>query len=115
MHTIAFSQAQVNQKIECTFDDNILSAATTYGGTVDPHEAFTWNEGRIPYFFKGSVTSNDKQVFYAAMKQIEDRSCFKFEENSGEPVEHHLEISVGSTSCASRGFSAGVGISSSTK
>merc|ERR1712186_100699 len=63
----------------------------------------------------GRVTSNDKRVFYAAMKQIEDKTCFKFEENSREPREHHLEISVGSPSCASRGFSAGVGVKSFTK
>jgi hypothetical protein len=116
MHMIAFSRAQeVNQKIECTFDDNILSADGAHQGTVDPSEAFRWNGGKIPYFFKGRVTSNDKRVFYDAMKQIEDKTCFKFEENSREPREHHLEISVGSPSCASRGFSAGVGVKSFTK
>jgi len=115
MHMIAFSRAQeVNQKIECTFDDNILSAHGAHRGTVDPSEAFRWKGGKIPYFFKGRVTSNDKRVFYDAMKQIEDKTCFKFEENSGEPREHHLQISVGSPSCASV-FTAGVGYESFTK
>merc|ERR1712080_409054 len=114
MHMIAFSRAQeVNQKIECTFDDNILSADGAHQGTVDPSEAFRWKGGKIPYFFKGRVTSNDKHVFYAAMKQ--DKTCLRFEENRREPREHHLEISVGSTSCTARGFSAGVAVQSFRK
>jgi len=117
MHMIALSRAQDQEEptFECTFDDNLLSADGSHFGTVDPSDAFKWKNGRIPYFWKGRVTSNDKRVFYRAMKQIEERTCLRFEENRREPREHHLEISVGSTSCTARGFSAGVAVQSFRK
>ena len=103
-------------EIECSFDDNELSVdAITHFSAVSSNNAYVWDNGEIPYYFNLHQNIRKKQenqkVIEKAMRQIERKTCFRFQKLSREPEKkHHLEIKIGETACKGKGFSAGVRI-----
>jgi len=98
--SMVYSKPAKNAIFSCSFDDSFLEPR--YGEKqVDTNEdSFNWKDGKIPYYFSGTVTKNDKAVIHKAMKEIEKlTSCFRFQENNIEPSGHHLVIKVGYPSC----------------
>jgi len=75
---------------------------------------FRWSGGKVPFFFQVSVSNDDRTMIRHMMRQIEDKTCFRFKEKNSEkpPAGHHLEIKVlGNSSCIQGGkprFSAAV-------
>jgi len=102
-------------EVKCTFDDNQLTAPPGRHRTVSSNPAYVWPNGEIPYFFNLHQNIENKreneELIEKAMKEIEERTCFRFQKLDSEPSEkHHLEIKVGEPTCKGKGFSAGVRI-----
>lgn len=97
--SMVYSKPATNDIFSCSFDDSFLEPRYGEKQVVNGH-LFKWTDGKIPYYFSGTVTKNDKAVIHKAMKEIEKlTSCFRFQENNIEPSGHHLVIKVGYPSC----------------
>jgi len=69
---------------------------------------YTWNNGKVPYFFTNGVTQQDRIFVKEQMQLIESKTCVRFIEGSHFSDEiHHMEIDVEPRSCgesSSQGF-----------
>jgi len=61
---------------------------------------YTWNDGKVPYFFTNRVTQQDRIFVKEQMQLIESKTCVRFIEGSHfSDQDHHMEIDVDPRSC----------------
>jgi len=61
---------------------------------------YTWNNGKVPYFFTNGVTQQDRIFVKEQMQLIESKTCVRFIEGSHfSDQNHHMEIDVDPRSC----------------
>jgi len=70
---------------------------------------YTWNDGKVPYFFTNRVTQKDRMFIKEQMQLIESKTCVRFIEGSHfSDQDHHMEIDVEPRSCG-QSWSNGLG------
>ena len=91
----------VKREFNCTVVSQNNGNEMDSGGAAsrDIGNYFDWNK-KVPYFFEGHVTNDDKALIRNQMDVIEERTCVKFNEVEQRfAPEHRLKIIVGQGSC----------------